>query len=151
MSKFCLITGGSGFIGQRLVAALKQSGSEIRFLSRKYQFEDTVVCDLQSDFIPDAALDGIDTVFHLAGFAHDMRDASKIKDLYYRLNVDATVQLANLAVNSGVKRFVFVSSVKAGGNPLLGKCANEEDQRNTEDIYGKMIELSTKPFENLLL
>jgi UDP-glucose 4-epimerase len=131
------ITGGSGFIGQRLVEALKQSGNKIRFLSRKYQFEDTVVCDLQSDFIPDDALDSIDTVFHLAGFAHDMRNASKIADLYYKVNVSATVQLANLAVKSGVKRFVFVSSVKAGGNPPLGTCANEKDQKNTEDVYGK--------------
>lgn len=131
------VTGGGGFIGQRLVVTIKQSGNEIRFLSRKCQFEDTVVCDLQSDSIPGDALDGVDTVFHLAGFAHDLRDARKTADLYYKVNVGATVQLANLAVSSGVKRFVFVSSVKAGGNPPLGTCANEKDQKNTEDIYGK--------------
>ena len=131
------VTGGGGFIGQRLVVAIKQSGNEIRFLSRKCQFEDTVVCDLQSDSIPGDALDGVDTVFHLAGFAHDLRDARKIADLYYKVNVGATVQLANLAASSGVKRFVFVSSVKAGGNPPLGTCANEKDQKDTEDIYGK--------------
>jgi len=131
------VTGGSGFIGQRLVSALKQSDSEIRFLSRKCQFEDTVVCDLQSEVIPDHALNNVNTVFHLAGFAHDIRDASKISDLYYKVNVSATVQLANLAVKSGVKRFVFVSSVKAGGNPPLGTCANEKDQRNAENVYGK--------------
>jgi len=79
----------------------------------------------------------VNVVFHLAGFAHDMRDANKIADLYYKVNVSATVQLANLAVKSGVKRFVFVSSVKAGGNPPLGTCANEKDQKNTEDVYGK--------------
>jgi nucleoside-diphosphate-sugar epimerase len=66
-----------------------------------------------------------------------MRDASKISDLYYKVNVNATVQLANLAVKSGVKRFVFVSSVKAGGSPPLGTCANEKDLKNTEDVYGK--------------
>ena len=131
------VTGGSGFIGQRLVSALKQSDSEIRFLSRKCQFEDTIVCDLQLEDIPDQALNNVNTVFHLAGFTHDMRDASKISDLYYKVNVSATVQLANLAVSSGVKRFVFVSSVKAGGNPPLGTCANEKDQKNTEDVYGK--------------
>lgn len=131
------VTGGSGFIGQRLVSALKQSDSEIRFLSRKCQFEDTIVCDLQLEDIPDQALNNVNTVFHLAGFTHDMRDASKISDLYYKVNVSATVQLANLAVKSGVKRFVFVSSVKAGGNPPLGTCANEKDQKNTEDVYGK--------------
>ena len=132
------VTGGSGFIGQRLVAALKQSGGEIRVLSReKHSDYDAIICDLQSEVIPDQALNNVNTVFHLAGFAHDMRDASKIADLYYKVNVSATVQLANLAVKSGVKRFVFVSSVKAGGNPPLGTCANEKDQKNTEDVYGK--------------
>jgi len=132
------VTGGSGFIGQRLVAALKWSGGELRVLSRaecpNYK---TIVCDLQLEDIPAQALDNVNTVFHLAGFAHDMRDASKISDLYYKVNVSATVQLANLAVKSGVKRFVFVSSVKAGGNPPLGTCVNEKDQKNTKDVYGK--------------
>ena len=129
------ITGAFGFIGGRLLNAID---SPIRILSRieRSNYE-AIVCDLQSDIIPDDALDDIDTVFHLAGFTHDMRDASKIADLYYKVNVSATVQLANLAVKSGVKRFVFVSSVKAGGNPPLGTCANEKDQKNTEDVYGK--------------
>ncbi len=130
-----LVTGGTGFIGKRLINAVH---GEIRVLSRTRQSNyETIICDLQSRVIPDDALDGIDTVFHLAGFAHDIRDASKIADLYYKINVSATVQLANLAVKSGVKRFVFVSSVKAGGNPPPGTCANETDQRNTEDVYGK--------------
>ena len=133
-----LVTGGSGFIGNKLTKCLTDMKVLVRTLSRKNQSNyETVVCDLQSDVIPDDALDNIDTVFHLAGFAHDMRDASKIADLYYKVNVSATVQLANLAVKSGVKRFVFVSSVKAGGNPPLGTCANEKDQKNTEDVYGK--------------
>ena len=133
--KNCLVTGGTGFIGLRLVSALR---CNVRLLSRFHRSNvDTVICDLKKDLIPIDTLIGIDTVFHLAGFAHDMRDASKIADLYYKVNVSATVQLANLAVKSGVKKFVFVSSVKAGGNPPLGTCANEKDQKNTEDVYGK--------------
>jgi len=130
-----LITGATGFIGRRLISAVD---GEIRVLSRaEHSDYETIICDLQSSVISDNTLDGIDTVLHLAGFAHDMRDASKIEDLYYKVNVNATVQLANLAVKSGVKRFVFVSSVKAGGSPPLGTCANEKDQRNAEDVYGK--------------
>jgi len=129
------VTGATGFIGRRLVERLE---GEVKVLSRQaYPDYETVVCDLQTEEIPDDALEGIDTVFHLAGFAHDMRDASKITDLYYKVNVSATVQLANLAVKSGVKRFVFVSSVKAGGAPPLGICANEKDQKETENVYGK--------------
>ena len=88
------VTGGSGFIGQRLVAALKWSGGELRVLSRaEHPNYKTIVCDLQSEDIPAQALDNVNTVFHLAGFAHDMRDASKIADLYYKVNVSATVTL----------------------------------------------------------
>ena len=133
--KNCLVTGGTGFIGRHLVSALR---CNVRLLSRFHRSNvDTVICDLKKDLIPIDTLIGIDTVFHLAGFAHDMRDADKIADLYYKVNVSATVQLANLAVKSGVKRFVFVSSVKAGGAPPLGACANEKDQKETEDVYGK--------------
>jgi UDP-glucose 4-epimerase len=132
------VTGGGGFIGQRLTVALKQLGGEIRVLSREEKSDyDTIVCDLQSEVIPDQAFNNVDTVFHLAGFTHDMRDASKISDFYYKINVSATVQLANLAVRSGVKRFVFVSSVKAGGSPAPGIFANEKNQKNIGDIYGK--------------
>ena len=130
-----LITGATGFIGQRFINAIN---GDIRVLSRvKHSDFETVVCDLQSDEIPDDALDGIDTVFHLAGFAHDLRDSTKIQKLYQKVNVDATIRLAKLAVKSSVKRFIFVSSVKAGGNQLLGICADEKDQKNIEDVYGK--------------
>ena len=132
-----LVTGGTGFVGQRLVVALQKKQVYVRLLSRNKQNKDTITCDLKVDHIPNDALIGVDTVFHLAGFAHDMRDASKIVDLYYKVNVDATVELARLAVESGVKRFVFISSVKAGGGLASGKCINESDQKNTEDIYGK--------------
>ena len=66
-----------------------------------------------------------------------MRDANTVKGIYQKVNLDATVQLANLAVKSGVKKFVFVSSVKAGGSPDSGVCARESDQGNPEGIYGK--------------
>jgi UDP-glucose 4-epimerase len=131
----CLITGGTGFIGRYLVSILD---CNIRLLSRSYKVDvDTVICDLKKDSILPNTLDGIDTVFHLAGLAHDMRDTSKVVDLYYKVNVNATVQLAKLAVKSGVKRFVFVSSVKAGGCSTPGKCAGEIDQEIPEGVYGK--------------
>jgi UDP-glucose 4-epimerase len=114
------VTGGSGFIGQRLVAALKQSSGEIRVLSRaKHSDYDAIICDLQSEVIPDQALNNINTVFHLAGFAHNMRDASKIADLYYKVNVSATVQLANLAVKFGVKGLCLLVVSRQVGIHLL--------------------------------
>jgi UDP-glucose 4-epimerase len=133
-----LITGSSGFVGCRLLKSLGASGYEIRLLSRKSNpnFE-TVICDFEKEEISLTALESVDTVFHLAGFTHDMRDASKVKHLYQKINVDATVQLAELAVQSGVKRFIFVSSVKAGGSTVAGQCMTEEDQGEPEGVYGK--------------
>ena len=133
--KNILISGATGFIGERLVGAVD---ANIRVLSRIEQPDyETVVCDLQSEVIPDNTLDGVDTVFHLAGFAHDLSDATKIQNIYQKVNVDATIRLAKLAVKSNVNRFIFVSSVKAGGGSNFGVCVSEKDQGNPEGIYGK--------------
>ena len=68
------ISGSTGFIGQRLVRAID---ANIRVLSREKQPDyETVVCDLKSEVIPDNALDGVDMVFHLDGFAHDLSDTT---------------------------------------------------------------------------
>ena len=129
------VTGSTGFVGKKLICAIN---GRIRVLSRKKQSDlETIICDFEKDDIPDDALDGVDIVFHLAGFAHDLRDATKIQKLYQKVNVDATIRLAKLAVNSNVKRFVFISSVKAGGSGAFDKCATEIDQGIPEGIYGK--------------
>ena len=137
MTKY-LVTGATGFIGSRLLSLLSAIECEVRLLARsKVNNYETVVCNLEKDRISKHALESVDTIFHLAGFAHDMKDPSKVEDLYRVINVDATVELAKLAVESGVKRFVFISSVKAGGRVISGKCINESDQNDPEGVYGK--------------
>jgi len=132
------VTGVTGFVGQRLAVRLKVFGERVKVLSRSHHPEyETVVCNLQSEIIPDDVLDGVDIVFHLAGFAHDMGDTSKIENLYRTVNVDATIRLAQVAVKSNVKKFVFISSVKAGGSSTFGKCISEKNQGDPEGIYGK--------------
>ena len=135
-----LLTGVTGFIGQRLLKYLATQEYSIHTLSRSHtkDYKNTY-CDFLKETIPEDVFskNSIETVIHLAGFAHDTRDQNKIENLYNRLNVSVSVELASLAVQSGVKRFVFVSSVKAGGTHLYGISANEKIQRNTEDIYGK--------------
>ena len=54
-----------------------------------------------------------------------MQDPSKVEDLYRVINVDATVELARLAVKNGVKRFIFISSAKAVGKAASKKYINE--------------------------
>lgn len=145
LKKKILITGATGFIGQQLLSYLNSSKKvesrdvySIKIISRNIQpIYETIVCDLQCENIPDNIMDDVDTVFHLAGYTHDLRESSNSENLYHKLNVDATIRLAELAVRSGVKHFVFISSVKAGGKLFTNKCANEMDQGMPDNIYGQ--------------
>ena len=133
--KTIFISGATGFIGQSLVKAIDD---DIRVLSRNNHPDyETVVCDFQSQFLPDNSLVGVSTVFHLAGFVNDVNNTAKMQKLYQKVNVDATIKLAELAVKSNVKFFIFVSSVKAAGRPPFGVCASEKNLANPKGIYGK--------------
>ena len=131
-----LVSGATGFIGSKLVNYLYKNDYDLRLLSRNCKSKNTIQCDLLSDNIPHRALSNIDIVFHLAGFAHDTIGTGETQN-YYKLNVNATVRLANLAVKANVKRFIFLSSTKAGGIPHVNQCADENDQNDPECIYGK--------------
>lgn len=132
-----LVTGSTGFVGKRIVGYFVNAGVPLRLLSRRKDIEiETIICDFLTQIIPEEALSEIDTVFHIAGFAHDQRDATALEHLYRKVNVDTTMRLAELAIGSGVKQFVFVSSVKAGGPAVSGQCMSEKDQGTPEGIYG---------------
>ncbi|MCW8965826.1 MAG: NAD-dependent epimerase/dehydratase family protein [Candidatus Pacearchaeota archaeon] len=135
-----LVTGGSGFVGGHLCSAISAVNGHLRLLLRRpitgidaKQY----ICDFKQDIIPEEVLVGVDTVFHLAGFTHDMRDTSVIEHLYRIINVDTTVHLAELAAKNGVKHFIYISSTKAGGSAMPGICVSEKDQCEPEGIYGK--------------
>jgi UDP-glucose 4-epimerase len=133
-----LVTGATGFIGKKLISLLERAGEDIRIISRKqHPNYNSVVCDFSSEDIPINSLDSVNTVFHLAGFAHDMRNPLAIENTYQRINVEFTIQLAELAAKSKVKSFVFVSSVKASGGLNFEKCIDESDGYEPEGIYGK--------------
>jgi len=133
-----LVTGATGFVGQHLIECLKLDGYKIKAIARKLiPGVDTVICDFLKDDIPDNALKGIDIVFHLAGYAHDLKSESGIEQTYQKINVNVTADLLSLSAKHNVKKFIFVSSVKAGGNPVRGECAAEKDQNDPAGIYGK--------------
>jgi len=133
-----LVTGATGFVGQHLIKRLKLDGYNVKIISRKPILGvEVIICDFLKDDIPDNAFKGIDIVFHLAGYAHDLKNESRIEQTYKKINVNVTADLLSLSVKHNVKKFIFVSSVKAGGNPIRGKCATEEDQNDPAGIYGE--------------
>ena len=110
----CLVTGGSGYLGRALIPALRSRQIGVRALAHSDAdlppVDDVVRADLAA---PDGTLpvEGVDAVIHLAGIAHQRADAAA----YRRVNIDGTVALAREALEAGVERFLFVSSVKAQG------------------------------------
>ena len=110
-----LITGSSGFIGTKLVNYLLMHNFNVTVLARSCNFKKVkfIKCDLLNDEIKISMFEGIDIVIHLAGIAHQKKYSKKIGETYIKLNSDITQEIAKCADKSGVKNFLFLSSVKA--------------------------------------
>ena len=134
-----LLTGATGFIGQRLQKALELDGHEVVAVSRRVSgaSKNVLNIDLSRQEIAAEQLREIETVYHLAGYAHDLSDPSKVADHYRALNTDGTRNLAKASIAAGVKRFIFVSSVKAGGITSTGLDMNETSIAQPDGIYGE--------------
>jgi UDP-glucose 4-epimerase len=114
--KIIAITGSSGFIGTTLVSALSQQEADLRLLVRTKNSNipySQTKCDIVIDEIPLDFFRGVNTIIHLAGSAHDTYSKHD-EDFYLKINVAATIKLAEAALVNNVKNFIFISSVKAG-------------------------------------
>jgi nucleoside-diphosphate-sugar epimerase len=137
-----LVTGANGFLGKKLCETLTQQNHNVSAVIRS---NDTIVKNTQliikqlsKETIWDDVLSCIDVVIHLAGRAHVMKEeASDPYQAYAEINVDATRHLAEQAALNGVKRFIFLSSVKVNGESTKKSAFTESDQPQPEDDYGK--------------
>lgn len=125
-----LITGGTGFIGRRLM----RSGD--RVLARdEAAIPGAVRGDLLDPPSLQAACEGIERVFHCAGYAHAFHSSDP--DMHWRINFEGTRNLATAAGEAGgVRRFVFLSSVKAMAEPG-DDCIDEDWPGEPESAYGR--------------
>ena len=145
MTKF-LVTGASGFVGGAIVARLAaDKGSVVRVAVRRnvpIPFEGVEqVSGIDLDAVTDwhKALSGVSQVVHAAARVHVMVD-SALDPLseYRRVNVDGTLNLALQAAKLGVRRFVFISSIKVNGEVTgIGKPFCADDVPNPVDPYGR--------------
>ncbi len=139
-----LVTGALGFVGGALLPALAEAGHEIAVAVRRADTPDLldgarvhVVGDIGPATDWRAALDGVEAVVHLAARVHVMRegDADPLTE-YCKVNAEGTAGLANAAKAAGVKRFVFLSSVKVMGESDRGRPFVEDDTPAPDDAYG---------------
>ena len=134
-----LVTGANGFVGSALCAALESRGIPftgcVRKSDDKRAFE---IGDLNATTDWTGALAGCDAVIHLAARVHVMKDrAVDPMGAYREVNVDATMNLARQAAAHGIRRFVFVSSVKVNGETTSGKPFTASDMPAPVDPYGR--------------
>ena len=120
-----LITGGTGFIGKALVRRLGDDSVRLATRGNPTGWE--------------TALFGVSTVIHLAAYVRVMDDAVADPLAAFRnVNVIGTMNLARQAASAGVKRFVFISSVKVNGELTQPGCAfTEADAPSPQDAYGQ--------------
>lgn len=149
-----LVTGAAGFIGNKLCQALSLRGDSVVAVARRQVSFDNNITLINKALSKNThwknCLKDIDVVIHLAGRAHVMKDASENPyQAYADINIHATKHLAEQATLSGVKRFIFLSSVKVNGERTDKIAFNETDSPRPEDDYGKTKYEAEKVLNNI--
>ena len=138
-----LITGANGFIGRALISKLAlQTNYFIRASVRKKtiqfprQIEVFENMEASGNTNWTDALRGVDIVIHLLARVHVMDEEAADPLLEFRnINVNATIALAKLAAKQGIKRFIFLSTVKVNGESTSNKPFSEFDLPHPQDAY----------------
>jgi UDP-glucose 4-epimerase len=122
-----LITGANSFVGTNIEIWLKKWNEEY--------LVDTV--DTMNDAWRQADFSKYDTVFHVAGIAH-VDPKPELAPLYYKVNRDLALEIAQHAKQRGVKQFIYMSSkiVYHASKSLKGDVVTPETEPNPNDFYG---------------
>lgn len=143
--EFCMITGGSGFLGGNLAKALLKSGAKVRIFdivepNFDHDNMEFVKGDLTSFESVKAACEGVDTVFHTAAVIGLMGGPAATKeycDLSYRINVQGSNNVVEACTEMGVQRLVYTSSnnVCFNGTPNPNMDHTTPYATNLYDMY----------------
>jgi len=141
--KVVVVTGANGFVGSALCARLRKDGTPVRGAVRSSNArpggtEGVTIDGLASDTDWSEALKNVEQVVHLAARVHVMSDKSSDPLAEFRrVNVEGTAALARQAAVAGVRRFVYLSSVKVNGEfTEAGHPFTADDAPAPEDPYG---------------
>lgn len=139
MTKRILVTGANGFVGRTLCEQLTRHAIDYRAAVRHKRREgEWQIGDINADTDWSSALDDCDTVIHLAARVHVMDDRAADPLAAFRaVNVAATEKLVRQAARLGVRRFVFVSSIKVNGESTEDVPFRASDAPAPLDTYGQ--------------
>ncbi|OBU27800.1 UDP-glucose 4-epimerase [Photobacterium kishitanii] len=132
-----IITGGSGFVGRRVLSLLKNH--DVINLTRNPLNHKDCKYELGNEINNLSIFDSPDVIIHCAARVHIMNDSSTNPlDDYREVNTKGTLNLAKQAVEAGVKRFIFISSIKVNGEATQSdKPFKFDDNRAPQDFYGQ--------------
>ena len=123
--KKILITGANSYIGTNVESWLLKNNYSVSNL------------DMHNNKWKDQDFSQYDVIFHVAGIAHASKDPSK-KDLYYSVNRDLAFEVAQKAKESGIKQFIFMSSILVYGDSSNSvRVITAETIPNPTDFYGE--------------
>lgn len=139
-----LVTGANGFIGYKLCEKLLNIGWHVRGTVRPSTYRNNLPFDV--DVVPieeigpltdwSKVMSGVDTVVHLAARVHLINDiAADVSDAYGSVNVAGTERLARMAAACGIRRFIYLSTVKVNGEGRSSPYT-EKDNPKPIDPYG---------------
>lgn len=145
-----LVTGATGFVGTPLTRRLLAAGYRVRVATRVAgtpieahghpgQLTVVTVGPIGPTTGWDAALEGVDAVVHLAGKAHvfDVHGDDATRAEYASINTAGTLALARTAAATGVRRMVFLSTVRVYGGAVASHVLTERDPATADDPYGE--------------
>ncbi|MBA4398204.1 MAG: UDP-glucose 4-epimerase [Syntrophus sp. (in: bacteria)] len=138
-----LITGATGAVGPRVVAALHDAGCRIRTLSMDAPPDglwpdgvDALIGDITDQAALNSAMRGVDGVIHMAALLHIVNPPPDLQEKYERINVGGTKNVVEAALKAGVKRLVFFSTIAVYG-VSAGGILTEESPTHPDSFYAQ--------------
>ncbi len=139
-----LLTGATGFIGRALLSELVSNDINIIASVRQKtpcipeNVKQYIISDLSEDTDWGTALRDIDMVIHTAARVHVMKEQTNNPlDQFRKVNTEATISLARQSAKAGVKRFIFLSSIKVNGEQTnKNQAFTAHDKLIPNDPYG---------------
>lgn len=134
-----LVTGASGFVGSTLCGTLARAGYRVRAALRTDRpmagrvDEHTLVGEIVATTDWSRALEAVDFVVHAAARVHVLRDTSGNDDAYVETNSRGTLRVAAASAQAGVRRFIYLSSVKVNGEETAERACLATDEPRPSD------------------